>query len=196
MAIVDPVEGLGFRLRCVEENDSLKILALRNDPQLSRYLPPLNVTDEQQRAWIAKQRERHMEYYFAVENRANNAFVGLSSLYSYADADGLRVIEWGRFVVHPTSFAAPETSLLTHQFAFEILELDEVFGYSVIINTAIQSFHRTSGLEDRGEAKVTYEIAGVTYPTRCWALNKANWPRFRDQMTPSVERAAVFAARA
>lgn len=195
MAITEAIEGIGFRLRCVTEDDATAALALRNDPELSRYLPPLKVTVQQQRDWIAKQRERPMEYYFAVENKANGRLSGLSSLYGYEEKDGRRLIEWGRFVVAQGSFAAPETSLLTHQFAFETLKLDEVYGFSVEANEPIQSFHHSSKLEDRGQAAATYEIDGVTYTSRCYALVKENWPSFRDHMTVGARQAARFASR-
>ena len=196
MAICDIIEGKGIYFRVVEKEDAAEILKLRNDPQLSLYLPPLNVTIEQQAEWIEKQRAREMEYYFAAIDKISGDLIGLSGLYDFkTDEKGRRTIEWGRFVINQKSLGAAETSLLTHKFAFEQLNIDEVYGFSVEDNVPIQSFHRSCGLEDRGICDVVYELRGVKYTSRCWALTKEKWSEFSSKLGKSVEMAARLTAR-
>lgn len=196
MAICERIVGKGILFRCVEKEDAEQILTLRNDPQLSLYLPPLNVTIEQQAEWIEKQRTREMEYYFAAIDKISGEVIGLSGLYDFkTDENGRRTIEWGRFVIKQKSLGAAETSMLTHKFAFEQLNIDEVYGFSVEDNVPIQSFHRSCGLEDRGICEIIYELRGVKYASRCWALKKENWPAFNLRLSKSVEMAARLAVR-
>ena len=47
------LEGKYVNLRPVEEEDSEFILSIRNDSSISKYLPKLNITVDQQKSWIS-----------------------------------------------------------------------------------------------------------------------------------------------
>lgn len=196
MAVAKDIEGVSFRLRSVVESDAEFILRLRNDPEASRYLPPLNITPDAQRAWISRQRLQPDDYYFVVERRDTGAPVGLTSLYKPSLEHAGTALEWGRFVVDPRSMAAPETMLLTHQFAFDVLGLTDVFGFSIKENLKVVSFHKSCGLQMRGDLGVSYSIDGKTRSTFCFGLRRNEWPPVRERVSVSVARVANILERA
>lgn len=57
------LEGRFVNVRSVEEADAEFILRIRNDPEISKFLPPLNITVEQQREWIRRQRTDDNSFY-------------------------------------------------------------------------------------------------------------------------------------
>lgn len=188
MAVGPTIEGVAYRLRPVEPADAEFILSLRNDPENSRFLPPLPGDVAAQQGWIAKQRDLPGDYYFVAENRRTGQREGLTGLYNAKSEEGRLTTEWGRFVVGQRSMAAPEISLLSHQLAFEDLGLDDVYGYSIQQNIKVVGFHRSSGLEDRGASAVTYIIDGVTYPTFCFGLARNQWPPVKARLLDSARQ--------
>ena len=195
MAVGLPLEGIGFRLRPVVADDASFVLDLRNDPQNARFLPPLPGTVEDQRNWIQRQHQLPEDYYFVVEDRRTGLPVGLTGLYAHApDSDG-GLIEWGRFVVADKSLAAPETSLLSHRYAFEVLNVREVFGFSIEQNEKVIGFHRSCGLEDRGLSSTTYKIGDQVHRSLCFALTRDQWPDFDAKLTRTARQIAQILGR-
>jgi RimJ/RimL family protein N-acetyltransferase len=195
LAVGLTLEGIRFRLRPVVADDASFILRLRNDPQNARFLPPLTGTLEDQRNWIQKQHQLVGDYYFVVEDLRTGDPVGLTGLYAHApDSDG-GVIEWGRFVVADKSLAAPETSLLSHRYAFEILKVREVFGYSIEQNEKVIGFHRSCGLDDRGLGSTTYKIGDQVHRSLCFALKRDQWPEFEAKLTRTAQQISQILGR-
>lgn len=136
------LEGKYVNLRSVTEDDAEFILEIRNNPQISKYLPPLNVTIEQQRQWITKQRADKDSYYFILET-PDLAPIGTLSIYDIVDDHG----EGGRSCSIGEPFANIEASVLLNDFIFNnlglsyttiwvyngnksVLALNEAFGYT------------------------------------------------------------------
>ena len=69
------LEGKYVNLRSVEEKDAEFTLSLRQDPILTKYLPKLDITLEQQINWIRKQRVKEGDFYFLVENKDKCDFI-------------------------------------------------------------------------------------------------------------------------
>ena len=113
------LEGKYVTLRSVEESDAEFILSVRNDPRISKYLPPLNVTVEQQRQWIAKQRADKDSYYFLMETPQGEP-IGTQGIYDIIDNHG----ECGRYCCIGEPKAAVEASFLLSDFVFNRLKLD------------------------------------------------------------------------
>lgn len=115
------LKGKYVNLRSVTEDDAEFILEIRNTPQISKYLPPLNVTIEQQRQWISKQRADNDSYYFLMESSKGEA-IGSISVY---DIEGDSA-ETGRFcsIGDPTSNI--ETCILLNDFCFDVIGLKSI----------------------------------------------------------------------
>lgn len=135
------IEGKYVTLRSVKESDAEFIINVRNDPRISKYLPPLNVTVEQQRQWIAKQRADKDSYYFILET-PDITPIGTLSIYNIVDDHG----EGGRSCSVGEPFANIEASVLLNDFTFitlglsyatiwvyegnqSVIALNEAFGY-------------------------------------------------------------------
>ena len=133
MALCDPVNGVVFRLRCVELGDARRIVELRSDKSLTRFLPPLQGTLGSQRAWISAQRSKPDDYYFAIENQANSSTSaeGFLGIYSFT-GDDVATAEWGRWIVAKSSLASVESVFLLYRFAFETLNLSKLVCHSIL----------------------------------------------------------------
>jgi len=96
----DLLEGKFVNLRSVNENDAEFILQHRNNPDISKYLPRLDVSVKQQRDWITKQREDNNSYYFIIQDKASTAPLGTFSVYNIDGnhAEVGRVFSIGDFI--------------------------------------------------------------------------------------------------
>ena len=63
------LEGRFVNLRPVTKEDAEFILEIRNNPEISKFLPSLNATVDQQQSWIDKQRNDINSYYFIIEDK-------------------------------------------------------------------------------------------------------------------------------
>jgi RimJ/RimL family protein N-acetyltransferase len=135
------LEGKYVTLRSVVESDAEFILSVRNDPRISKYLPPLNVTVEQQRQWISKQRADNDSYYFLLETPECEP-IGTISIYDIAGDHG----EGGRTCCIGEPFAAVEASLLFHDFVFDILGLKYTTGWVYENNKPVIALNNAFGI--------------------------------------------------
>lgn len=132
--------GKYVNLRSVEERDAEFTLALRQDPNLTKYLPKLNITLEQQLAWIRKQRAQKGDYYFVVENK-NGVRIGVIGVY---DIEG-DCAETGRIAMIGNAFESIEAQLLSFDFAFDILKLEKTVNYVMADNIHALKFSQLFG---------------------------------------------------
>ena len=118
------IEGKYVNLRSVEEKDAEFTLSLRQDPILTKYLPKLDITLEQQVNWIKNQRVKEGDYYFIVENKEGER-IGVLGVYDVNENHG----ETGRIAIVGTAFESIEAQLLSFVFSFDILKLDYTVNY-------------------------------------------------------------------
>lgn len=142
------LEGKYVNLRSVTEDDAEFILDIRNDPQISKYLPPLNVTVEQQKQWISKQRADKDSYYFIIETPQGNV-IGTISVYNIIDNHA----ESGRSCCIGEPYHSIEASALLTDFTFKTLNLDYTIIWVYEENKAVISLNQSLGCEwvDKGE---------------------------------------------
>ena len=123
------LEGKYVNLRSVEEKDAEFTLSLRQDPILTKYLPKLDITLEQQINWIRKQRVKEGDFYFLVEKKDGER-IGVLGVY---DVEGNHA-ETGRIAIVGTAFESIEAQLLAFVFSFDILKLDYTVNYVLADN--------------------------------------------------------------
>ncbi len=134
------IEGRYVNLRSVEEKDAEFTLSLRQDPNLTKYLPKLDITLEQQISWIKKQRNQDGDYYFIVENKKGKG-IGVIGVY---DVDG-DCAETGRIAMIGNAFESIEAQLLSFEFAFNILGLEKTVNYVMADNLHALRFSQMFG---------------------------------------------------
>jgi len=111
-------------LKSVSVDDAEFTIIIRNDEILSKFLPKIKTTIEQQIKWIKKQQEDPSDYFFVVWDKEGNR-IGTMGLYNIHDGKA----ESGRLVVKGNAFQAIETQLLCVDFGFEVLGLEELYSY-------------------------------------------------------------------
>lgn len=136
------LEGKYVTLRSVEESDAEFILSVRNDPRISKYLPPLNVTVEQQRQWISKQRKDKNSYYFVLENPKGEV-LGTISVYDIEEDTA----ETGRFCSIGDPSSNIEACLLLNDFCFNILKLSSIHIWVYEENKPVLKLNQGLGYE-------------------------------------------------
>lgn len=142
MIIDHKIKGKYVNLRSVKESDAEFTLSLRQNPSLTKYLPKLNITLEQQIAWIKKQRLLEGDYYFVIENiKGEN--IGVIGVYNVKD----NYAETGRIAVLGMPFESIEAQLLSFDFAFEELHLDYTVNYVMADNIHALRFSQMFGSE-------------------------------------------------
>mgnify|MGYP003392389873 CR=1 FL=1 len=119
------IEGKYVNLRSVNIEDADYTLSLRQDPELTKYLPKLDISLAQQKKWIEKQRSKPGDYYFIIQDK-EGANIGVIGVY---DVQGCQC-ETGRIAVkNGNSFQSLEAQLLTFDFAFDVLNLSKTVNY-------------------------------------------------------------------
>lgn len=118
------LEGRFVNLRSVREDDAEFTLGLRQDPMLTQFIPRLNISLEQQKAWIRKQRTIDGDYFFLFTDKKTNP-LGVLGVYDIIDDHG----ETGRIASRGNSFQSIEAQLLCFDFIFNILHLNYTTDY-------------------------------------------------------------------
>lgn len=118
------LEGMAARLRSVYEADAAFTLALRNDLDLTEFIPKVSGTLETQREWIKVQKEKEGDYFFIIEEKGGTA-LGTISVYGIDFKD--MSAEVGRYISKANSVVNVEAAMLLLDFAFSDLGLCSVF---------------------------------------------------------------------
>ena len=84
MAVLKKVfEGDLVRIRSVTLDDAEFTLKIRQNKELTKYIPYLDITLEQQKAWIEKQIKTDGDYFFIVEYKDTGAPFATKGLVEY-----------------------------------------------------------------------------------------------------------------
>lgn len=118
------IEGQYVDLRSAEVSDAEFTLAIRQDPEFVKYLPEINISIEQQRAWISKQREKQGDYFFIVTDKKGES-IGTISIYDIVENHA----EAGRLTMRGNAFQSIEAQMLSFRFGFYVLGLDSIVSF-------------------------------------------------------------------
>jgi RimJ/RimL family protein N-acetyltransferase len=170
------LEGEHFALRPVDDGDVEAIISLRSDPERTRFLPPVSGRPEDQRAWLKAYYQRPGDYYFAVvrAREAGRALCGFISVYDVESRLGRA--QWGRVILKRGSGAFPEATLLSYQFAFEVLGLKDIYIRTIADNIRPLNFHDQCGLRRQAVLAGAFEINGRRCDAVEHVLSAADWP--------------------
>ena len=143
----DVLIGRTIKMRAMEESDAEITFQMRNNPEKSRYLnaPPKSV--EEQRKYIAKQRNMVDDYYFIIEDLDGNP-IGMKAISDYNPEK--KTVESGRFMGFGTQIQNIEALVMGFDFAFDILKVDKVFMTVIEHNTSMHSLQQKMGAREIG----------------------------------------------
>ena len=138
MAVTETICGRYVQLRSCTEDDAEFTRAIRKDPEFVKFLPEIDNTIEEQKAWIRGQREKEGDYFFVVWDKDGNR-IGTISIY---DVCGNHA-ESGRLAIKGNNpFQALEAQVLAFRFAFGQLGLECIDGYIFADNERAIRFNK------------------------------------------------------
>ena len=144
MAKIDPIEGKWIILRCAEEKDAEFTLNIRNDEVLTKYIPKVDSTLENQRLWIKKTLDKENECFFVYENKKGE----LKGTISYYDVDyENNVCELGRYISYGNAIENVEAAILLLDYLFNNLHMEKIILTPDERNKNIISFWKKFGAE-------------------------------------------------
>lgn len=182
------IRGLAFGLRPIALEDAEFVIQLRSDAQRSRFLHPIPLSVEAQRAYLKQYFQRDGDYYFVVERHSDNSREGLAGIYNVDLKQ--RKAEWGRWILKPGSLASLESALRIYQAAFDYLHFEEIYCRTVGENQLVLSFHDRCGLSRRAILPGFFKIDQVTYDGVEHVLTRQDWPRVRQLLEPKARMVA------
>ncbi|MDL2226370.1 GNAT family N-acetyltransferase [Deltaproteobacteria bacterium OttesenSCG-928-M10] len=170
------LSGRSFALRPVDDRDIETIIALRSDPDRTRFLPPVSGRRQDQQAWLESYYQRPGDYYFAVTNKNDTIGdpLGFVSVYDVEAETGLA--QWGRVILKRGSGAFPETVYLSYQFAFEMLAMQCLYIRTVSANEKLLDFHDKCGLRRHAVLAGALAMNNQSYNLVEHRLSAKNWP--------------------
>lgn len=124
MIWTDLLAGKYVDLKYAKIDDASFILQTRQDSELTKYLPRLDITVEQQEQWLKRQQEREGDYYFVVW-RKDNTPIGVIRVYDVKDNEG----QTGSIAIKGTTTEILEAKLLCEDFAYEILRIKKMHNF-------------------------------------------------------------------
>ncbi len=138
------LEGKLVLLKSIDVEDAEFSYNLRQDNRKARFVHNISGGVEQQREWIEKQRQRKGDYFF-VACRKNGERIGTYGVYDISE----KTADVGRFFSVGNQIEFTESTLLVHDFAFEVLHLESVYSDILAENLpALGGNKRVGGVEE------------------------------------------------
>lgn len=153
--ITNDIVGRYVTLKSATVDDAEFALAMRQLPKALKFMPPLNITLEQQKSWIEKQRTVEDSYFFIAWN--NNERVGVTSVYDIQE----KIAEVGRIVMQGNMFESIESMLLLRQFCFDVLKLEKIIHHVLSDNVSMMRGAVLFG--SKFEKMEKNEVNGIEY---------------------------------
>lgn len=168
-----------FKIRPVKESDAARIVKLRRAPANSKYINETSESIDAQVDYIRYVSRKTDDYFFAVESIESAEFFGTVAIYDIREEKGVKVGEWGRFILWPHLSVAVETCAMIYRFAFEQLSMDKVYCRTVSANKPVVSLHDTAGLRRtavlpahfNGIDSIEHELTSDEFPKIAQNLN-------------------------
>ena len=173
------IEGNAFRLRPLVKSDSNFVVALRTASINREFINSTSSSIVGQHRWFEDYSFRTGDYYFIIERKDSREAEGSVALYD-AKPDSA---EWGRWILQRSSTAAIESALLLYRFAFDILEISEIYCRTVENNSQVISFHESCGLKRTSGFHLEVMVNGYRQHLIEHRLSTDQWPLVKTTLT-------------
>lgn len=110
MAFCETLIGKYVDLVTANVGDAKFTLDIRNNPNLTRFIPIIQGTIENQKNWISKQIDKPFDVFFVIKKHNNQECIGTLSFYDYEQENNS--CEIGRYISHGNAFENIEAVLL------------------------------------------------------------------------------------
>lgn len=168
--IIEPITGQLVRLRCAEEDDAGFTLAIRNDPELTKIMPPIHNTLQEQREWISKQRKLDNSCFMVFENLEGTP---LGTIGFYNVDFSAQICETGRYISYGSPAENIEAVILQLDYLFKKRKFKKIYGHIQLANKHVMAFNERFGYEfvrememDWGGPSALYSLCPESYYAR------------------------------
>lgn len=153
-------KGIAYSIRPVTLDDAQFIIDVRlEDAERNKYVHKISRDLNLQVDWLNRYFNTSDDYYFVVENNLTGEKEGLISIYNVKDG----AAELGRWVIKKGSMATIESIQLAYKFAFEKLNLVEVYTKTIQDNALVVEFHKSIGAKTKEILINEFTIDGQSY---------------------------------
>lgn len=156
MILSQTIQGRNVCLRSAEKKDAPFILELRLNPRLNGFIGKTDPSLDKQERWIEERRAAANDYHMIIESPAGEPY-GTIAVYDINAKN--RRAEWGRWVIRENAdfFVAFESAVLMYHFAFNTLQLKELYFGVQNGNAKVINFHKGFGARvSRQDQKETW----------------------------------------
>ncbi|MEE3745268.1 GNAT family N-acetyltransferase, partial [Campylobacter porcelli] len=165
-------KGIAYSIRPVTLDDAQFIIDIRlEDSERNKYIHKISRDLKLQINWLNKYFKSPDDYYFVVENNLTGEKEGLISIYNVKDG----AAELGRWVVKKGSMATIESIQLAYKFAFEKLNLVEVYTKTIQDNALVVEFHKSIGAKTKEILINEFTIDGQNYNAVWQFIDRDNY---------------------
>jgi len=176
------LETARLALRELEQADYPALCRILQDPEVM-YAYAHAFDDEEAQAWLDRQRQRYQDYghrfgLWAVLLKSSGEMIGQCGL-TMQDCDGRQVLEVGYLFQKAfwhQGYAA-EAAVACRDYAFQVLQAEEVFSIIRDSNLASQRVARRNGMTVRGQFVKHYY--GVDMPHLVFSIRRGDWEAAR-----------------
>ena len=141
MIIDGMLEGKYVNLISCTEADAEFTRDIRKNPEFVKYLPEIDNSLDQQKAWIKSQRAKEGDYFFVVWDKSGNR-IGTVSVFDILGQKG----KTGRLVLKGNALQNIEAQYLSFDFAFNTLNVQDLWGFIYTENHRAIRFAQTFGV--------------------------------------------------
>lgn len=179
------IEGKTVRLRDICDEDAEVTYWMRSDPEKSRYIHGAKGTVADQLAFIRDQESRPGDWLFVIED-LNGKPIGMKGVYDYDPETGH--VETGRFICFGSQVQSVEALMLSFDFCFDVLGVDE------ITMTVLSENANMRGMQERFGVVRTRVQANEEFgcDTICSVLTREAYSVSRSKVNKLIKR---FASR-
>lgn len=124
MYLRENIEGYYVTLKSIDETDAEFSLSIRKDPMFSQYLPSFDITLEEQKEWIRKQRKKDDDFFWIVLDKQGNRIgtVGVFEIYD-------KFPKSGRLALRGNALQNIEATYLAYKYGLDILKVPFMGGF-------------------------------------------------------------------
>lgn len=182
----EKITGRAVCLRSATLDDAEVTLRMRMDPEKSRYIHKVPGDLESQRAFLQSQMAKEGDYLFIVETLDGEP-IGMKGVYNFDPETNS--VETGRFISLGNQIQSIEALMLSFDFAFDVLGVDEIRMSVLSENSNMKGIQQRFGVTVTG----VEESAEFQCDTIYSKLTRDAYSKTRPKVMSLIER---FADRA
>lgn len=136
------IKKYGIQIRSVTEDDAEFTLKIRQDKRLTKYIPYLNQTLDEQKKWIRMQRDKKGDYFFIVEYLDSVPFATFGL--EFYDDKG-EDVEGVRLISYEQSFYNIKILKIAYYLAFEYFNVKRYYAHYIDGNERLKKLFKMLG---------------------------------------------------